>query len=245
MNFAEKLSRATEGKNKQRVGVEAGLPPTAISDYISKGHLPRADKLLSLARVLGVPLDFLLDDSRDWPPPDSSHDTRASVQDAPIGDLIAELAKRFRLDLLEAMRRADEAEREDWSVVARELKKLKKGQRPSPAISAKLAGLYELFNLVSFVLMRYDVRVAADFLHEKMPGRDRPIESMTYDSVVTRLAELHKRPGFTDAADSLATPGMIDTMAGASKPLALSTILDLIDQNKRLEVFATAKSARK
>jgi transcriptional regulator with XRE-family HTH domain len=69
MKFAEKLARLTAEKNKQKVAIDAGLPPTAISNYITKNNVPRADTALALARALDVQLDWLVDDNRDWPPP--------------------------------------------------------------------------------------------------------------------------------------------------------------------------------
>ena len=56
MKFSEKLAQLTREKNKQRIGKDAGLSPTTVSDYIAKGSSPKADKALALALVLDVPL---------------------------------------------------------------------------------------------------------------------------------------------------------------------------------------------
>jgi transcriptional regulator with XRE-family HTH domain len=72
MKFHEKLSRLTAGKNKSALAEGAGLPASAVSNYIFKRQMPRGDKALALARVLGVPLEWLVDDAQDFPPP-SAH----------------------------------------------------------------------------------------------------------------------------------------------------------------------------
>ncbi|HUO07066.1 MAG TPA: helix-turn-helix transcriptional regulator [Phycisphaerae bacterium] len=69
MKFAEKLKRLTVGVNKAKVAREAGLPTNAVNDYIGRGYIPRLDKALKLARALNVSLEFLADDSADFPPP--------------------------------------------------------------------------------------------------------------------------------------------------------------------------------
>lgn len=68
MTFAEKLTRLTEDRHKAKVSRRAGLPSTAIYDYVSKGFRPRAEPALRLARVLGVSVEWLIDDTQAWPP---------------------------------------------------------------------------------------------------------------------------------------------------------------------------------
>lgn len=68
MTFSEKLKRLTEDRRCTVLSRRAGLPPTALSDYIAKGHTPRADTALRIARVLGVSVEWLIDDAQEWPP---------------------------------------------------------------------------------------------------------------------------------------------------------------------------------
>ena len=68
MTFAEQLQRLTEDRIKSKLSLRAGLPATAINDYIAKGHLPNAVKALRLARALGVSLEWLVDNDQSWPP---------------------------------------------------------------------------------------------------------------------------------------------------------------------------------
>lgn len=69
MTFAEKLKRLTEDRIKSVICRRAGLPPTAINDYISKSSTkPSAIYAMRLARALDVDLEWLIDDAQEWPP---------------------------------------------------------------------------------------------------------------------------------------------------------------------------------
>lgn len=72
MKFTEKLRLLTDGQNKARIGRCSGLGTTTISNYIAKGSMPRADIAVKMASALNVPIDWLCDDDRDWPPPSST-----------------------------------------------------------------------------------------------------------------------------------------------------------------------------
>src|SRR2546423_15649542 len=93
MEFTEKLARLTAEQNKSQIARDAGLSPTAISDYLQKGYIPRADNALALARALKVPLDWLVDPSRDWPPPSLTAPSTAQLSD---DELMTEVARRYR-----------------------------------------------------------------------------------------------------------------------------------------------------
>jgi hypothetical protein len=68
MTFQQKLRRLTEERTKAKLSRRAGLPSTAINDYVVKGTRPLAENALKLARVLGVSTDWLIDDEQEWPP---------------------------------------------------------------------------------------------------------------------------------------------------------------------------------
>jgi hypothetical protein len=68
MTFTEKLSRLTEDRTKTKVSRRAGLHPTAISNYLVKGCVPRGDIALRIARAIGVSAEWMLDDAQGWPP---------------------------------------------------------------------------------------------------------------------------------------------------------------------------------
>src|SRR5258707_4792390 len=116
--FAEKLAAVTKGRSRAELSREAKLPTNAISDYINKGHLPRMDTALAIAKVLGVSLAWLADDSRDFPPVKAAGNEVALHPDE---ELMMEVARRYRLEVL-CMRSIAQTIREtDWSQVAKRL----------------------------------------------------------------------------------------------------------------------------
>jgi transcriptional regulator with XRE-family HTH domain len=68
MTFTEKLRRLTDDRVKQKISLRAGLPSTAISNYLSKGTIPNATTAVQIARALEVDPGWLIDDSKGWPP---------------------------------------------------------------------------------------------------------------------------------------------------------------------------------
>jgi transcriptional regulator with XRE-family HTH domain len=68
MTFQAKLTRLVADRNKSEVSRRAGLIHTAVSSYIARGCIPRADIAMRIARALNVSVEWLLDDSAGWPP---------------------------------------------------------------------------------------------------------------------------------------------------------------------------------
>jgi len=79
MTFHEKLAKLTEDRKKTVISRRAGLPPTAINNYISKQQTPSCVVALRIARALHVSVDWLIDDSQTWPPTWSNAEARAAV----------------------------------------------------------------------------------------------------------------------------------------------------------------------
>jgi len=119
VKFTEKLRRLTEGKNKAELALSVKLKPTVISDYVRRGYAPRVDIALKIARALNVPLDWLADDSQDWPPPPAS--IPASLTAA---QLASELGRRLHGIGTALMIKLAAAQKVQWVEVASELLKL-------------------------------------------------------------------------------------------------------------------------
>ena len=114
VTFTQKLAKLTNGKNKAAIARAADLQPTLVNAYVNKGYMPGADIALRLARVLAVPVEWLIDDAADWPPPEP-------LEDWSTARLAAELGKRLRPHGNAMLGRIGQCERADWVKIAREL----------------------------------------------------------------------------------------------------------------------------
>lgn len=112
MKFVEKLAALTEGKNKRELSRQAGLRDGAISDYLARmDRVPTVDTGIALARVLGVDLVWLFDESQDLPPR-SPGSTLTSDQ------LVTALFERLKSHVLKMHDLLDEIEKIDWEGIA-------------------------------------------------------------------------------------------------------------------------------
>lgn len=193
MEFHEKLKRrvADLGINKAKAAREAGLPESTISSYLARtGSLPRLDIATKIAAALKVPLAWLADDSKGWPPPPADDGVR--ISDVPYTELARELARRYRLDLLDTMASLEQAEKENWKSAVEALRSLRSGELPKPRVVRLLALVGRICEQVLTVNARYDVRIVADFMHEQMPGRERSLDSLQYGQTLARLNDLEQ-----------------------------------------------------
>lgn len=112
VKFSEKLAKLTEERDKRKLSLEAGLPPTAVSNYISKANIPRSDTALKLARILNVPVEWFIDDSDDrWPAPSPQKTALGVIPDL---ELMGEVCRRYWLALKRWEATIVAAEHMDW-----------------------------------------------------------------------------------------------------------------------------------
>jgi hypothetical protein len=129
MQFLEKLERLTAKANMAKKSRDAGLPATAISNYLTKRQLPRADTGLSLARSLNVGFEWLFDDAREWPPPAAPLSGTQSLSDS---DLIEEVSRRRAGTLKRLLEEVERFEAVDWSAIRKQIN----GIKPHEALPA-------------------------------------------------------------------------------------------------------------
>ncbi|MEM8493907.1 MAG: helix-turn-helix transcriptional regulator [Planctomycetota bacterium] len=129
VHFAEKLAKLTENENKIALSERAGLPPKAISNYISKRQTPQADKALAIARVLNVPLDWLVDDQQTMPKPKQGR--FVSLASFATDDLLDEIHVRLIREFNRAQAELQAFwKRDDWQAVAVSLYETADGASP-------------------------------------------------------------------------------------------------------------------
>lgn len=95
MKFSEKLAKLTASANKAQLSRAAGLRDTAINEMITKGANPRSDTALSLARVLEVPLDWLVDPDQSWEARDRQTAAKPDPTRLGIDELMRGLSDQF------------------------------------------------------------------------------------------------------------------------------------------------------
>lgn len=150
MNFTEKLGRLTEDRSKAGVAAEAGLPATAISNYLNKKHIPAADTALKIARVLKVPLEWLVDDEQGWPPPPSAAASALTTE-----QLAGELGSRFIGVGRALFANLLAAQTANWEGMARELLKADPDAEP-PETLKKLMALPSQIQALAAELRHFD-----------------------------------------------------------------------------------------
>jgi len=176
VRITEKLRRLTEDKNKAEVARKAGLKATMISDYISKEYVPRADIALKMARALQVPLEWLVDDAQDWPPPKPKE--QPSVRDIADSELLREVATRERHAILEFYEAAEGAESIDWKRATEELESLQAADPLPDRVQQAIMALLSVQAKFSRVTMDFSVHFFSTLNHESLPGSDRSIDDM-------------------------------------------------------------------
>jgi len=87
MDWVEKLYKLKEERGFAVAHIErkADWPEKTLSNCLSRGSMPLADKGVRLAKALAISADWLFDDSQGWPPPlPVSHGTDLNVVQAMI-----------------------------------------------------------------------------------------------------------------------------------------------------------------
>ena len=195
MRFAEKLAKLTENGGKAKLSQKAGLPSTAISDYISKGNvLPRVDKALSLARALAVPLEWLADDAQGWPPPEPTSPPSAS--DLSDRKLMGEVVRRRRLVRMNALESLEIAEGTDWASVRRAIPSVPKGGPLTPDLAVAILLAFTLGHSDALALLLYDSNYYETLLKNKHPELGVPTSQADYESLNQRWQRIRSNPEF-------------------------------------------------
>lgn len=247
MKFAEKLKALTTGENKSLIARKGGLSATAISDYLQKGYIPRADKALMLARGLGVPLEWLLDDDQDMPAPNVEKQSAAALPDQ---DLMREVCRRYRLEVLRLRSAIQSIETIDWSHVANLLVPTPFDADVPPEIAREVR-LIDNLRAAVLGLHRYDPDYASQEFLRELPGSEIPWKEIKANRLRQQAATLNERlPSYGAAWGYVLTrshrhevgatedrPDMreslmreVDEVSGPSDPAAAAA---WIDKNKR------------
>jgi transcriptional regulator with XRE-family HTH domain len=197
MEFAAKLKQLTADENKSKLARAAGLSSTAISDYLQKGYIPRADKAIKLARALDVPTDWLFDDEADFPVPSAKKNGAANLTD---DELMLEVSRRWRIHAVRYLDLINKGEKVDWSAVAEEVLKLPLGSEPPARLQwqLRLAAMLDGFHQD---LLRYEPSIAA-LAFDGIPGSDLNPDDLMMDFLTERWHRIRESsPGWQIVRD--------------------------------------------
>lgn len=127
MKLAAKLLYLIEkdGRTRTQIATDASIPLTTLGDYIRRGAEPMSSAALRLARTLRVPLEWLIDDSAELPPPNE-------------GYVASELGERLRPLGTSMFLKIAKARKVDWVEVGRQLLQLQEDDPIAPKLREKL-----------------------------------------------------------------------------------------------------------
>jgi transcriptional regulator with XRE-family HTH domain len=178
VRFHEKLRRRVQelGLNKARAARDASLPESTISSYLSKrASLPRIDIAVKIAKALRVPVEWLGDESQDWPPPVLEPDTLFLASDH---ELLVEVARRFRLVAVRLYDELERAKEIDWTRIAAEILKVPLDEK-IPQNLQRTARIPHTISALAEEVIRFDPSLVAIGVHDEMPGRDLDPDYLT------------------------------------------------------------------
>jgi len=197
MEFTEKLKRLAERIGKAKLARAAGLPSTAVSNYLFKGQMPRADNALALARAAGVPLDWLIDEKQDWPPPKPG---AVSPQGFSDEDLMREVCRRAKLEALRVSHELERLEKVNWPAFVREVAAIHPSS-PLPAKLGAISHLVEAFPSIPARVQRYEPSFASHYFPDEfIAGAEGSLSTnLSADALLSRSRQLHSSAGFSQA----------------------------------------------
>jgi transcriptional regulator with XRE-family HTH domain len=191
MTFQKKLERLAPTVNKSRASAAVGLKPNTISTYLAKGSIPRADIALKIAKALSVPIEWLIDDASDWPPPEAVQLSLSSLSDA---DLLREMARRVRNLLIDFFDETSRVMKVDWSEAAREAERTgEKDALPHAAAMGRRV-LISAQNKFNRILQDFDVECFSILHHDELPGSETDFEKLTTSAAIDAWLSLQSLP---------------------------------------------------
>ena len=210
MDFFTKLRKSAAEKNQSQRARSVGLKANTISSYLAKRSMPRADIAFKIACALEVPLDWLLDDKQDWPPPTPEKQPLSRMSD---DDLMREVATRFRRDALRLIEAVESIERTDWQKLANDIARLphvsKLPDELRPSLRASHAN-----PVYAFLRFTYDIRRYAREHHKELPGAERAPDELEPENFVPRGREFVKNNAYYGIVERFAAV-QLEVEAGA------------------------------
>jgi len=175
--FTKKLRRAIGDLPKALIDTRAGLPDGSVSVYLYRKTIPQPDAARKLAKGLGVPLEWLIneeDESLDPPPPPPPKSVRPALEDVSTGALLMEVARRYRrtaVDMHTILANLETKQRPwlQWAITA--WCSNFAGQEP-PNAAAKFEAVLETERVVNSLHQGPDMGRFCTLYHDELPGAE-------------------------------------------------------------------------
>lgn len=212
MKFAEKLIKLIGTDSRAKIAKRAGLKPTVVNNYVHRGSEPMSRASLALARALNVPLDWLIDDEKDWPPPKVGN---PSLQEIPDREILREVLRRRRLMQLDLAEQLDAAEKIDWESLQKSIASTPLDQMLARDAQRKLEFIYALVAGIGRFLAMSTLSAMENAMQDDLPaGKYKPAD-LAQELLVDRyhaLARTNKFDAILKEADARPKPKDEDMM---------------------------------
>ncbi len=187
--LSAKLKHLFGDTPRQELADLFGVHRAAIQQYIrdEKPNTPGPGVLFAIAKHYGIALDWLLDD--DLP----VEEPRTSIQMFSEFDLIRELARHYRSEVLRILESIEAAEKGDVRTVAEAALSIPVDAPLPSDIDAGMSEAPHCRELIALVREKYSLENVAYNCHDEMPGSSRPAESLFIDIVEASAAKLIER----------------------------------------------------
>ena len=244
MTFTEKLSKLTADRNKSQIARQAGLSATAVTDYLQKGYIPRADNALALARALDVQFEWLVDDRREeWPSPPSTEPSKSSSNMLSDGELMGEILRRRRLAHIDLAEKLERAEKIDWTALNKRLSAIPAdGPMPRDLMADALL-VYSLFVAYARALGQFDYRVYESVHQAMLPTGGRKPEDLDRERLIARYERMLERSDFSAVLVEASKRPAVKRSQELVEFSAWSTIIKLMTGEMSLHAATNAPRA--
>lgn len=190
------LSQAEIARRATKLGGDKDddVTPQALNRYVKDGAAPRPDVARRIARVLGVEVEWFIDESKPW---SDDYPRYGVVGWDQIDDLalIREVGRRYRSDILEIVEALDVAEQTDTQKVAERLFANGLSDLPDD-FDRRLDIAASALTLLDLAKSKYDPDVIAWNQHEHLPGAARSADELLFHGIADRIERINRQnPG--------------------------------------------------
>jgi transcriptional regulator with XRE-family HTH domain len=183
-----KLQKLWQGFTQEQIAERIGVSRSQVKQYLATRNpaTPGPWVLVRIADQFGVSVRWLLDDTQPVDTPASE------VQQLKSGDLIHELARRYREELVDLLDAIEAAEQEDAFEAARlAFSHGLEGEWPHE-VDSRLANASHALQHLEMIASSYSIEDQAYSRYDELPGSDRNPDDLLLSNLAERARQLLK-----------------------------------------------------